>query len=95
MRAVGNVRKAPQKPLGQGGALKNAVIDRRKVYFGDGSGWVETDIYARARLPAETRFAGPAIIEEMSSTTVVLPGQSAKADRIGNIVIDARRERAA
>jgi len=27
----------------------------------------------------------------MSSTTVILPGQSARVDRIGNIIIDARQ----
>ncbi len=90
MQAVGTVPKAPQQPLAEGGALKDAVIERRQVYFGDGNGWVETEVYARARLPVAVPFQGPAVIEEMSSTTVVLPGQSAAVDRIGNIVIDAR-----
>ena len=90
MQAVGDVPKAPHQTLGPGGSLQEAVIERRRVYFGDGAGWIETDIYARARLPVEVPFQGPAVIEEMSSTTVVLPGHSARVDPIGNIVIDAR-----
>ncbi|MDP7652314.1 MAG: hydantoinase/oxoprolinase family protein [Rhodospirillales bacterium] len=92
MQAVGTVPKAPQQPLAEGGSLKDAVIERRQVYFGDGAGWVETDVYARARLPVVVPFQGPAVIEEMSSTTVVLPGQSARVDRIGNIVINVLQD---
>ena len=91
MQAVGTVPKAPQQPIAKGGSLKEAVVERRQVYFGDGAGWIETDVYARARLPVAVPFQGPAIVEEMSSTTVILPGQSARVDRIGNIIIDARR----
>jgi N-methylhydantoinase A len=91
MQAVGTVPKAPQQQIAEGGSLKDAVIERRKVYFGDGVGWAETDVYARARLPVAVPFQGPTIIEEMSSTTVILPGQSARVDRIGNIIIDARQ----
>jgi N-methylhydantoinase A len=39
-------------------------------------------------LPAGTRLAGPLVIEEMSSTTLLAPGQTARVDRIGNIIID-------
>ena len=91
MQSVGTVPKAPQQPIAKGGSLKEAVIERRQVYFGDGAGWIETDVYARARLPVAVPFQGPAVIEEMSSTTVILPGQSARVDRIGNIIIDARK----
>jgi N-methylhydantoinase A len=91
MQAVGTVPKAPQQPIAKGGSLKEAVVERRQVYFGDGAGWIETDVYARARLPVAVPFQGPAIVEEMSSTTVILPGQSARVDLIGNIIIDARR----
>ncbi len=91
MQAVGTVPKAPQQPIAKGGSLKEAVVERRQVYFGDGAGWIETDVYARARLPVAVPFQGPAIVEEMSSTTVILPGQSTRVDRIGNIIIDARR----
>jgi N-methylhydantoinase A len=59
----------------------------RQVYFGDEAGWLATPIYRRDTLSTGTELAGPAIIEEMSSTTVVLPGQHASVDMSGNILI--------
>lgn len=58
----------------------------REVYFG-GEGWLTTPIYRRDALAEGTSLQGPVIIEEMSSTTVVLPGQTASIDSIGNIRI--------
>ncbi|HEX5201058.1 MAG TPA: hydantoinase/oxoprolinase family protein [Actinoplanes sp.] len=44
-------------------------------------------IYDRARLAAGNRIPGPAIVTEMDSTTLVLPGHVAEADRHGNLLI--------
>ena len=42
-------------------------------------------IYDRATLGAGHAFAGPAIVEEANSTTIVLPDWSAQVDRWGNL----------
>lgn len=68
------------------GALKA----RRKAYF---DGWHDTPIYDRVKLASGNRIAGPAIIEQMDSTTVVHPGHEAQIDRFGNIIIDINRAR--
>jgi N-methylhydantoinase A len=68
------------------GALKA----RRKAYF---DGWHDTPIYDRVKLASGNRIAGPAIIEQMDSTTVVHPGHDAQIDRFGNIIIDINRAR--
>jgi len=44
-------------------------------------------IYARSRLGAGARVPGPAIVTEMDSTTVILPGHSGRVDEFGNILI--------
>jgi N-methylhydantoinase A len=44
--------------------------------------------YDRSLLPAGAPIAGPALIEDEWSTTVVYPGQRAAADRLGNLVIE-------
>jgi N-methylhydantoinase A len=44
--------------------------------------------YDRGLLPAGAPIAGPALIEDEWSTTVVYPGQRAAADRVGNLVIE-------
>ena len=71
-----------QRSEGTGG---EAVLGRREVYF-DGR-WLETTVYHRAGLPLGKAVAGPAVIEEAGSTTVVLPEFAAEVDDEGNLVI--------
>lgn len=59
----------------------------RKCYFGPRNGWITTDIIGRQNL-CGTVVKGPAIIEEDSSLTVVLPGWKASLDDWSNIVLD-------
>ena len=40
---------------------------------------------------AETPFAGPAIINEMSATSLILPGQTVHADRWGNLIVETNQ----
>lgn len=61
----------------------------RQIYFGSENGWVATRVYRRDSLALGTELAGPVVIEEMSSTTVVLPGQQAHIDGFGNIRIQS------
>jgi N-methylhydantoinase A/oxoprolinase/acetone carboxylase beta subunit len=44
-------------------------------------------IYARGQLKAGNKIPGPAIVMEMDSTTVVLPGHYGIVDALGNILI--------
>jgi N-methylhydantoinase A len=60
----------------------------RRVDFGDGVRR-ETAIFVRSSLPEGFAAIGPAIVEEASATTVVLPGQRFDVDRFGNLVISA------
>jgi len=48
---------------------------------------VECATYAREGLTPGSTLEGPVIVEQLDSTTVVLPGQRATADRAGNLVI--------
>ena len=67
-------------------ALSDALLERRRVWFGG----VVTDcpVWERERLPERARFAGPAIVEEFGATTVLPPGWRAAVDPLGNLVID-------
>ena len=64
----------------------SARAGERPVYFDD-SGFVATPIYRRERLLAGHALEGPAIVEQMDSTTVILPGQHATIDAHANILI--------
>ncbi|MGE8616508.1 MAG: hypothetical protein ACN6O0_01680, partial [Achromobacter spanius] len=50
-------------------------------------GWKETPVYDRDRVPTGACFTGPALLEEMSSTTVVGVGHAASVDEYGNLII--------
>lgn len=60
---------------------------KREVYFGNEVGWLSAPVYRRESLSVGTELTGPLIIEEMSSTTVVLKGQRVNVDPSGNILI--------
>lgn len=58
----------------------------RKVYFGPRDRWMDTPVVPRVGLRDE-RIAGPLVIEEYDSTTVVPPGWEASLDSASNIVL--------
>jgi N-methylhydantoinase A len=61
------------------------------VYFAELARSLATPSYARDGLRARNRIAGPALIEEHASTTVVLPGDRLQVDEFGNLVIEVGR----
>ena len=67
------------------GDVSSALIHQSR-FFCEGD-WHEAGIYDRGRLGADDVVAGPAIVSEMDSTTVVLPGHSATVDAVGNLLI--------
>jgi N-methylhydantoinase A len=72
--------------IGRGGSSPQAAaVDRQKCYM-DGTDCTAI-VYDRAKLKAGNRIAGPAIVVEMDSTTVVLPKHHGKVDAYGNILI--------
>jgi N-methylhydantoinase A len=63
----------------------------RPVWFPEPIGRVETPQWQRQELPEGFELAGPAVIEEFSSTTILLPGDRAQVGPLGEIVIDCSR----
>ena len=47
----------------------------------------ETPVFQRQTLGADTQFTGPAIVEQLDSTTVIWPGQRISVDRFGQLVL--------
>ena len=90
LTAVGSIAKPGLRelPAGRGGpeAARRAV---RRVWFAEAGGFTGCPSYDRYRLPAGAVIQGPAIVEEMDSTTVVHPGFRAEVDRYGNLLIRA------
>jgi N-methylhydantoinase A len=69
------------------GTPADARIGERRAYFG---GYVPTTLYERARLPLGARLAGPAIVEQDDTTTVIPPGVTAVVDDAGNLRLRRR-----
>ena len=66
--------------------LDDAFIEYRKVYFKDK--FINTPIYSRDRMPFEFEIKGPAIIEQMDTTTLIEPEDRAFGDNLGNMFIE-------
>jgi N-methylhydantoinase A len=87
LKAVGKIKDVPVGEIEQGKDIPdNAVKSPRKVYL-DG-GLIDVPIYERDRLLGGNIINGPAIIEEPFHTTVVMPGQILRVDKLDNLVID-------
>lgn len=74
----------PRLPRGEGSP---EIKNRRPVDF-DVDGVHETTVFERNQLPAGFSAAGPLVVEEPTTTTLVHPGQSLLVDETGNLVIE-------
>jgi N-methylhydantoinase A len=90
LTALGPAPVGELSPDRRSGEAADAIAGTREVHFAEASGWVEATIYERAHLFPEATFDGPAIVQEVDSTTVVPPGARVRVDGYGNLVIDVR-----
>ena len=86
--AIGRLRKPHFAQIAQGQAMPPANSRRgvRTVLF-EGAGAIESPVYDREKLLQGNVIAGPAIIEEVASTTVVEPGDTATVNGFGHLVL--------
>jgi N-methylhydantoinase A len=64
----------------------------RRVYFEtagpDGGEWRDCPVWRRDGLLAGNAIDGPAIVEEVSATTVLYPGDRARVDPVGSLIVE-------
>ena len=85
--AVGTVPKPmipTTKDAPERAAPAETVLEHRQVYF-DRLGRVRTPIHQREKLVAGNTIAGPAVIEQYDSATLVAPGWRAHVDAFANL----------
>ncbi len=89
----GIMPKPPFERIEQGDAKPSpqAAVGERPVYFKEALDYVRTPIFLRSALRAGDVIAGPALIEEHASTTVIHPGDRLEVDAFGNLGIEIRR----
>ena len=89
IRAVAKARTQAIAELRRGEAgttLEECVLHQSKFFY-EGA-WHDALIYDRDKLHEGLEVAGPAIVSEMDSTTVVLPDYKANVDTIGNLLLN-------
>ena len=86
LEAVGKTSKPIAEKVTQN-KTELKVKEIREVYFGSSFGWKETPVYERADISHRAKVAGPAIIEEMSSTTILPPNYEATVDTGANLIL--------
>ena len=82
---VPQAKLSPGKITGR--KVEAAKTCERKVFFGKEHGILATAIYDRKLLEPGHKIFGPAIVEQMDTTTVIQPEQEATVDEYGNIII--------
>ena len=72
----------------------NSSVDDAKIqdsqFYYDGK-WHDAALFERNKIGVNSIIPGPSIIQEMDSTTVILPGHSATVDKIGNLLINPNK----
>ncbi|MGE0485979.1 MAG: hydantoinase/oxoprolinase family protein [Gammaproteobacteria bacterium] len=76
----------PELPAATAATLPAALLGQQPVYVDHG--WHDAPIYDRAKLARDARLYGPAIVTEMDSTTLILPGHEGRVDAHGNLLIN-------
>jgi N-methylhydantoinase A len=89
LEATGLVQKATLTRHPDAGPDASAArTGERPVWFPEAQDFVATPIYSRDELKPGNRFAGPAIVEQMDTTTVVPPGMTARVDPYLNLILE-------
>jgi len=85
---VPQAKLSPVKSTGK--KLDAAKTGERKIFFGKEQGMLNCRIYSRNLLEPAHKIAGPAVIEQMDTTTVIHPEQEAVVDSYRNMIVKAK-----
>ena len=85
LRAIGLVDKIALPEIAAAAGSKPEAYEQRAVRLDGASHHVPA--YRRDALRAGHRISGPAVVDQLDSTSLVFPGQTAEVDRHGNLII--------
>ncbi|TQJ68832.1 N-methylhydantoinase A [Arthrobacter sp. SLBN-100] len=92
VQAIATVPRADlRRSTVEGRKLEDAVTGYRDVYMPEKGDYVPCPVYDRSRLDVGHRIAGPAVVEQMDTTTLLLPSDVCVVDDLRNLVIEIRR----
>ncbi len=88
LTALGVSPKPELKARPEGtGDVTGAVKGHRLVWFSETDDFIDCSILDRLRLSSGDLVTGPAVIEELDSTTLIHPDYQARVDRYGNLLL--------
>jgi N-methylhydantoinase A len=87
---VPQAKLSPAKATGR--KLAEAKTGERRIYFGKEHGTLNCQIYTRDPLEPGHKISGPAVIEQLDTTTVIHPEQEGTVDNYRNIIIKETRK---
>jgi N-methylhydantoinase A len=87
VEAVGRLTPPEMPRLSRHGSLSDARRTAQIVHFAEGT--EEAPVYDRSALGAGAEIKGPAILVQLDSTTLILPGQFGRVDEFGNLIVSA------
>ena len=92
-RGVIDTPELPRPDKGGKEPPVGAKSGSRRVYFeADGGGaWHDCGVWNREALLAGNEIDGPAVVEEVSATTVLYPGDRGRIDEFGGLIVDVGR----
>ncbi|HET6605545.1 MAG TPA: hydantoinase/oxoprolinase family protein [Rhodopila sp.] len=77
----------PAPPPEPGEATRTAGMPAMRPVWFTATGYVPTQVFERDQIRSGDTLTGPAIIEQMDTTTVVPPGWAAHVDPAGNLLL--------
>jgi N-methylhydantoinase A len=86
LSAIGGAPRVTLSKAGAGDAT-GGRRERRRAYFPETHGYVDCPVFDRYALAAGMQIAGPAIVEERESTSVLPPGVLATVDEYANLIV--------
>jgi N-methylhydantoinase A len=87
---VPQAKLSPERPTGR--KIEEAETGARKIYLGKEHGTLKCRIYTRELLEVGHAIAGPAVIEQLDTTTVIHPEQDATVDEYRNLIVKEKKK---
>jgi len=77
-------------PKAPAASVTGGLKGRRRAYFPETRAYIDAPVYDRYGLAAGMEIAGPAIVEERESTSVLPPGCVARVDEYASLIVEVK-----
>ena len=88
--AIGMLPSVTMQALVERGPASDAIVSKQRIAFAGGA--VDVPVYDRTKLGAGSRIRGPAVITQLDSTSLLLPGQVAEVHKFGSLIVREEKQ---